>query len=163
MAVKVLSLDLPRGLALLCLKSWHSGLHLSDPSPPSSCLPANPLDLFCPSPWTANPDLPAVQGSNLRVIPYVLLGSGFQAASVSGESFQCHISKMWPFYSPLGLMQLFMLSSCVFNPATHWPYTGLALLLAEHSFFLPAGLVASLQPSIGPASAGDLTCSPDPS
>ena len=97
MAVTVLSLDLPQDLALLCLKPWHPGLRLSDPPPPSSCLPTGPVDLSCPSPWTANPDLPGLlQGSNLSVTPYVLLGSGFQAASVSGESFQCHISKMWP-------------------------------------------------------------------
>lgn len=69
---------------------------------------------------------------------------------------------MWP------LLLIFATNAVVhalvlcFIPATHWPHTGLALL-AEHSFFLPAGLVASLQPSIGPASAGDLTGSPDPS
>lgn len=58
-AVTVLSLDLPQGLVLLCLKLWHSGLCLSDPPPPPSCLPAGPVGLSCPSLWTANPDLPA--------------------------------------------------------------------------------------------------------
>lgn len=81
---------------MLCLKACCPGLHLSDPPPPSSCLPVGPADLSCPSPWTANPDLPAAQGSNFSVILYILLGSGFQAASVSGKSFQCHISKMSP-------------------------------------------------------------------
>lgn len=60
-------------------------------------------------------------------------------------------------------MLLFMLSSCFFNPITHWPHTGLALLLEEHLSFRLVHLIASLQISIGPDLADHLTCSSDPS
>lgn len=67
------------------------------------------------------------------------------------------------FYPFLQAVLLFVLSSSVFNPAAQQTCTGPALLPAEHSFSVLPGWVVSLQLSIGPASTGDGTCSPNPS
>lgn len=132
-AVAVLLLDAPD----------HPGPCLSDLPPPAVCQQA--LGISCPSLRTAKPSL--------------LLAPGFQAVSVSGESFQCHVSKKEPLLLVFALLHA--LVPCLYScPTLASP--GLAPLLAERSFFVPAALDTSPQPSVGPAPA-DLTCSPAPS
>lgn len=165
MTATVLSLGLPGDLPLLCLKTWHPGLHIFGPSPP---LP--PLAVCQQVLWISVVPpcgLACCSNHSLSHTTCWLLVSRLPWCWVS--VIRCFLSPFsvtflrCVFYPSLQAMLLSVLSSSVFNPAAQQTYPGPALLPAEHSFFLPPGWVASLQPSIGPASTADCTCSPNPS
>lgn len=154
MAATVLPLGLPGDLALLYLKTWHPGLCVFDP-PPARCppplavcqrVPRISLVALCDPVCCSNLSLSHtscwVLASRLPWCWMNLLRTFLSPFSVT--FLRC------VFYPSLQAMLLFVLSS-VFNPAAQQTHTGPALLPAEHSFFLPPGWVASLQPSIGPA------------
>lgn len=155
MAATVLPLGLPGDLALLYLKTWHPGLCVFDP------LPAR-----CPPPLAVCQRVPRI---SLVALCDPVCCSNLSLSHTSCWVLASRLPWCWMnllrtflspfsvtflrcvFYPSLQAMLLFVLFSSVFNPAAQQTHTGPALLPAEHSFFLPPGWVASLQPSIGPA------------
>lgn len=148
MTATALSLGLPGDLPLLCLKTWHPGLRVFDPSPPLPPLAVcqqvlwisvvPPCGLACCSNhslshtcWLLASRLPCCWMSLLRTFlnPF------------SVTFLRC------VFYPSLQAVLFFVLSSSVFNPAAQQTHPGPALLPAEHSFF-PASWVGCISAAL---------------